>query len=511
MEESRIRRRDLLNRVMSAAEAAELIKDGMTVATSGFTPSGYPKAVPLALADRASKEKIKISLWTGASVGDELDGALARAGVVARRLPYQTNNSMRDAINKREVSYIDMHLSQVAQQARYGFLGHLDMAIVEAVAITPEGHLIPSTSVGNTPTFVSLADKVIVEINTSQPLELEGMHDIYVPADPPGRQPIPLTRVDDRIGTPYIPCDPDKIVAIVFTDIKDNVRPLAPVDDISRQMAENLIDFFKHEIKAGRLPANLLPLQSGVGSVANAVLAGLAQSDFTNLEFYSEVIQDSVFDLIDLGKMRFVSGTSITPSEEGLKRFYDNLKTYRQKIILRPQEISNNPEIARRLGVIAMNTAIEVDIYGNVNSTHIMGTRMMNGIGGSGDFSRSAYLSIFSTPSTAKKGAISCIVPMVSHVDHTEHEVHVVITEWGVADLRNKCPVERAREIINKCAHPKYRPWLEEYLEKAIRKGGHTPHNLAEALSWHVRFEETGDMALPSGAGAAPSKEEGGR
>lgn len=506
MEEPRIRCPELLKKVISAAEAAELIKDGMTVGTSGFTPAGYPKAVPLALAERAKKEKIKINLWTGASVGDELDGALARAGVIAKRLPYQTNESIRDAINRREVQYTDIHLSQVAQQARYGFLGHLDIAIIEAIAITPEGYLIPSTSVGNTPTFVQLAEKVIVEINTSQPLELEGMHDIYIPADPPKRKPIPLTRVDERIGTPYIPCDPDKIIAIVFTDIPDNVRPLAPVDAISKQMAENLIEFFKQEIKAGRLPENLLPLQSGVGSVANAVLAGLAQSDFTNLEFYSEVIQDSVFDLLDAGKMRFVSGTSITPSEAGLKRFYENIKTYRQKIILRPQEISNNPEVIRRLGVIAMNTAIEVDIYGNVNSTHIMGTRMMNGIGGSGDFSRSAYLSIFATPSTAKNGAISCIVPMVSHIDHTEHEVHVIVTEWGVADLRNKCPVERAQEIINKCAHPDYRPLLKEYLNKALQKGGHTPHCLEEALSWHIRFGTSGHMMPGDRLSYVPAK-----
>jgi len=494
MTENRIRRSQLLAKVMPAAAAARLVQNGMNVGTSGFTPAGYPKAVPLALAERAREEQLKITLWTGASVGDELDGALARAGVVAKRLPYQTNNAMRDAINKREVQYIDLHLSQMSQQARYGFFGHLDLAIVEAVAITPEGYLIPSTSVGNTPTFVQMADKVIVEINTSQPLELEGMHDIYIPADPPNRRPIPLTRVDERIGTPYIPCDPDKIAAIVVTDIIDNVRPLAAVDAISKQMADHLIDFLHNEIKRERLPQNLRPLQSGVGSVANAVLGGMVHSDFNNLEFYTEVIQDSVLDLLDAGKLRFASGTSLTPSEAGLKRFYENIKNYRQKIILRPQELSNNPEIARRLGVIAMNTAIEVDIYGNVNSTHILGSRMMNGIGGSGDFCRNAYLSIFTTVSTARKGAISSVVPMVSHVDHTEHEVHVIITEWGVADLRNKSPLERARLIINNCAHPDYRPWLQDYLNKAMRNGGHTPHYLPEALSWHIRFQETGSM-----------------
>lgn len=499
MYEDRIRRKDLMDKIVSAEEAAKMIQDGMIIGTSGFTPSGYPKAIPLGLAKRVEEgEKLKISLYTGASVGDELDGALARAHVVSKRLPYQTNASMRKAINSGEVEYIDMHLSAVAQMLRYGFLGKMNVAIVEAVAITEDGNIIPSTSVGNSPTYVKAADKIMVEINLSQPLSLEGMHDIYIPDDPPNRKPIPIVNADDRIGKPYIECNPDKIAAIVITDIKDDVRPLAPIDDISRKISQNLIDFLSNEVKHGRLPKNLLPLQSGVGSVANAVLGGLVESPFENLSFYSEVIQDSVFDMIDAGKMKMISGTSITPSEEGLKRFYKNLDEYRKYIILRPQEISNNPEVARRLGSIAMNTAIEVDITGNVNSTNISGRRMMNGIGGSGDFTRSAYLSIYTTPSVTKNGNISCVVPYVSHVDHTEHDVMVIITEYGVADLRNLSPRERAKVIINNCAHPDYRPMLMDYYERALKQGGdiHTPILLDEALSWHIRLQETGSMQV---------------
>lgn len=502
MYQDRIRNTKLLEKVVSVEEAAALIKDGMNVGTSGFTPAGYPKAVPLALAKRVkeSGEKLKINLLTGASVGDELDGALARAGVVHKRLPYQTSNDMRNSLNNPAsgVEYQDLHLSHVAQQVRYGFYGDLDLAIVEACAITPEGHIIPTTSMGNAPTFVKSAKKVIIEINTSQPLALEGMHDIYIPLDPPHRQPIPITSCEQRIGTPYIECGPEKIAAIVVTDIPDGVRGLAPLDDESRAMAKNLIEFFKGEVKEGRLPENLLPLQSGVGSVANAVLAGLVDSDLENLTFYSEVIQDAALDCIDAGKFSFCSGTSLTPSVDGLKRFYDKIEHYKKYILLRPQEISNNPEVARRLGVISMNTAIEIDIFGHVNSTHIMGTRMMNGIGGSGDFTRNAYISIFLTASTAKNGDISSIVPMCSHIDHTEHDVQVVVTEIGVADLRNKSPRERALEIINKCSHPDYRPMLVDYYERAMKADGkdkfHTPHIIGEALSWHKRFVDTGSM-----------------
>jgi succinyl-CoA:acetate CoA-transferase len=493
----RVRNHALQAKIVTAQEAAALIRPNMNIGTSGFTLAGYPKAVPLALAERIRQEKFKINLWTGASVGKELDGALAEVDGIARRFPYQTNDIARKAINNGTICYADLHLSHMAQMSRYGFLGgKVDVAIIEACAITAEGHIIPTTSLGNSASFVQSADFVIVEINTTQPLELEGMHDVYVPLDPPHRQPLPLVKADDRIGTPYIPCGVDKIACIVPCDVPDTVRTLAAVDDASRAMTAHLIEFLQCEIKAGRMPKNLLPLQSGVGSVANAVIAGLVNSSFEDLQVYTEVIQDGMFDLIDAGKLTFASGTSLTPSPTGLQRFYANLATYRKKILFRPQEIANSPEIARRIGVIAMNTAIEFDIYGNVNSTHIMGSKMMNGIGGSGDFARNSYLTIFFSNSLAKDGRISSIVPMCSHIDHTEHDVDVFITERGVADVRGLSPKERADVIIRNCAHPDYQCMLSDYLARAKQATGfaHTPHILDEALSWHSRFLQTGTM-----------------
>ncbi len=224
-------------------------------------------------------------------------------------------------------------------------------------------------------------------------------------------------------------------------------------------------------------------------------MAGLLSSTFTGLNVWTEVIQDAMFDLIDAGKLTFVSGTSLSPSPNGLVRFYRNILSYRDKIVLRPQEISNNPEIIRRLGVIAMNTALEVDIYGNANSTHTMGCSMVNGIGGSGDFSRSAGLVVMMTPSTAREGEISCVVPHVTHIDHTEHEVHVIVTDQGLADLRGLDPREKVPVIIENCAHPDYRPLLWDYYNRAVKhSGGHIPIILDEAFSWHVRFQRTKSM-----------------
>ncbi len=492
----RVRNKDLQAKIVSAEEVAAFIKPGMSIGMSGFTASAYPKAIPLALAERMKKEPFKIDLWTGASTGPELDDTLAAVHGIKRRLPYQTDAILRGEINDGSVDYLDLHLSESAQLARVGYLGKLDIAIVEAVAITEEGNIIPSTSLGNAASYVQQADVVIVEVNTTQPLELEGMHDVYVPLDPPNRLPIPIVKADDRVGTPFIPCTPDKIKYIVPCDIKDHTRDLAPIDENSKKMSQFTLEFLNAEIKAGRMPKNLLPLQSGVGNVANAVMAGFVDSDLEDLTVYTEVIQDGMLDLIDANKLNFASGTAFSPSPAGMERFYKDVEKYKKYLLLRPQEISNSPEVVHRLGVIAMNTALEVDIYGNVNSTHVTGTKMMNGIGGSGDFARNAFLTIFYTPSVAKNGAISSVVPMCSHVDHTEHDVDVIITEQGIADLRGLAPRARALEIINNCVHPDYKPVLLDYYNRAVEatKHAHTPHIIKEALSFHEKFIETKSM-----------------
>ena len=203
----------------------------------------------------------------------------------------------------------------------------------------------------------------------------------------------------------------------------DRNTPFSSPDDASRAIADHLVDFLRREVRDGRMPPELLPLQSGVGNVANAVLAGLDDSEFTDLAAFTEVLQDGMLDLLDSGTLRAASATSFGLSSDGVGRFVAGIDGYKGRILLRSEEISNHPELVRRLGVIAMNGMIEADIYGNVNSTHVMGSAIMNGIGGSGDFARNGSLHFFVSPSTAKGGAISAIVPMVSHVDHTEHDV----------------------------------------------------------------------------------------
>ncbi|ETK04839.1 acetyl-CoA hydrolase [Tannerella sp. oral taxon BU063 isolate Cell 5] len=483
---------------ITAEEAATYVKHDDNVGFSGFTPAGCPKVIPEAIARRAEQEHkegrpFKIGMFTGASTGDHLDGALARAEAVKFRTPYQSNKDMRTLLNAHGAEYFDMHLSELAQSLRYGFLGRVDVAIVEAVDVTEDGEIVPAEGVGILPTICRLADKILIELNRFHPKELRGIHDIYEPEDPPMRREIPVYKPSDRIGQSFVKVDPKKIVGVVETNCEPDGSKFAPLDDVTLAIGRNVSDFLVGEMKAGRLPKSFLPLQSGVGNVANAVLGCMGENEaIPPFTVYTEVIQDAVIKLMDQGRVTFASGCSLSVSHEALREIYSRLDFFKDKLLLRPQEISNNPEVVRRLGVITINTALEADIFGNVNSTHVLGTKMMNGIGGSGDFTRSGYVSIFTTPSTAKDGKISSFVPMVSHMDHSEHSVKVIISEYGVADLRGKSPVQRAREIIERCAHPEYRPLLHAYLDRGVK--GHTPQSLDACFAFHRAFIETGDM-----------------
>ena len=500
--QSRLRCGALASRVMSAEDAAGFIAPGDHVGMSGFTGSGHPKAVPAALVRRVSEaarrgDRFAVSVWTGSSTAPDLDGALAAADGIDLRMPYQSDPVTRAKINSGLLDYVDVHLSHVAQMVSEGLFGQLNVALIEVAGIAADGALIPSSSVGNNTTWLDQADRVILEVNSWQPAALEGMHDIYRGTALPGhRTPIQILRPSDRIGVPCLHCPLEKIIAVVPTHSPDYSPPSRPADGDAQLIAGHVLDFLAHEVRRGRLPATLPPLQSGVGNITNAVLAGLDEGPFPALTAYTEVIQDGMLQLLRSGTMTVASATGFSLSQDGFADLHAGIGGYHDQIILRPQEISNHPEVIRRLGCLAMNGMIEADIYGNVNSTHIMGSSMQNGIGGSGDFARNAYVAMFLSPSTARNGAISCIVPMASHVDHTEHDVHVIITEQGIADLRGLPPRRRAQQIIDRCAHPSYRPALQDYLDRATATGPgrHTPHLLDEALSWHVRYLHEGTM-----------------
>ncbi len=490
---------------LTADEAAAMIQHGATIGFSGFTPAGAAKAIPSALAKKATQlhaagKPFQVRVLTGASTGKAFDEALAQADAIAWRAPYQSSNTLRKKINNQTAKFADLHLSHVPQMVEFGFFGKIDFAVVEAVDVTPDGRVYLSTSVGASPSYLRHAEKVFIEINRHHSTRLPEMHDIAILPKPPHRSPISIHHPLTKLGTPFAVVDPKKIVGIIETNEADGVAGFDTPDEVSEKIAGHVIKFLVDEMRAGRIPEEFLPLQSGVGNVANAVMAGLGQSkDVPPFYMYSEVFQDAVLDLMIHGRLLGASTTSLTLSDVQMQKLYADMDFFAPKIVLRPQELSNNPGVVRRLGVIAINTVLEMDIYGHANSTHVCGTQMMNGVGGSGDFVRNAYLSILVAPSVAKAGKISAVVPMCTHVDHNEHSVQVLVTEQGLADLRGLGPMERAAMIIEKCAHPLYKEYLFKYISEAPM--GHLRHDLSKCFELHQNFLASGSMLPGVAAG----------
>lgn len=488
-------------RIMSADTAAECIEHGNMVVFSGFTPAGAPKVLPGAIATRAidhheQQKEFQIRLLTGASISAQADDELAQADAIAWRAPYQTASLLREKINQGAVSFVDLHLSEVAQMVNYGFFGDIDVAVIEASALSADGKVYLTSGIGNSPVFLHKAKKIIIELNHYHSPRVAELADIVMLGAPPRRNTLPIFHTLDKVGQPYVQVDPSKIIGVVETELPDASNSLDRENPLCEQIADNVVNFLLNELRLGRIPPEFLPLQSGVGNINNAVMKRLGENPhIPPFMMYSEVLQESVVRLIESEKVLGVSASSLTISPTSLKKIYDNMDFFANRIVLRPQEISNHPEIIRRLGVIALNVGLEFDIYGHANSTHVAGTELVNGIGGSADFERNAYLSIFMAPSIVKGGKVSTIVPMCTHVDHSEHSVKVIVTEQGVADLRGLSPMQRAAAIINNCAHPMYRDYLHQYLAQA--KGGHLHHNLAQAFQLHQNLFEYGSMLVP--------------
>ncbi|MDD5083190.1 MAG: acetyl-CoA hydrolase/transferase C-terminal domain-containing protein [Dehalococcoidales bacterium] len=494
---SRIHMRALLSKVGTAEDVANLITDETTLAILSGDQSACPNTVLSALRQAISSRGSNVSLRlfaTGPSPGT-VEDILTLPNVRGKKYGQLGSRNLRAAINNGTVSLVETRVSLPSYQLKHLCGGKMDLAILECAAITRDGQLIPSTTLLDGASNIALADKVIVEINPNLPAEIEGMHDIYLLRPPPERVPVPILHATDRIGTTGIPVEPEKIALIVETTVP-NARPQAqPADKDSETVAGHLVAFLEHEARQKRLPTSLLPLQFGIGSIPTAFISKLAESPFSGLEIFSGSLGEGALELIDAGKIRGISTGALYFSQGSFDKLFGALAHYKRYIVIRPSEIANCPELISRLGVIAINGAIEVDIYGHVNSTHIFGSRSIGGVGGSCDFAWNACLSVFVLKSTSADGKISTIVPMVTHVDHPEHAVDILVTEQGLADVRGMGPVERAKAIIANCAHPAYRPMLMDYLERSIaRTKGHEPHLLSEAFSFHQRFSEEGTM-----------------
>ena len=484
--EQRILCESVREKVMSPEDAAALIQSGMTIAVSGFG-TVYPRLTATALEE--SRHATDLNVISAAIRGDRLISAWARAGIMKKFIAFQWSEDARNTINSGGFEFIDCHLGQLNGKVKNGQFGHIDYAILEIVKINEDGSFVPGIAGGICDTMTELADKVILEINVGLPLCLEGVHDLHIPD---GEL---FSNMAEKHGLPYCKCSPDKIAAVVFCNERDKDLIYPTVKPEHTQMAQYVVELLRKEIAAGSIPENF-NFQCGTGVVINCVLIELMKAGFKNLNMYTEVLGEQALMAMLDGTILDASTTAMDMTDSGFQCMFDNMDYVRKHLALRNLAFTNGPAQIMSYGLVAMNGALEVDIYGNVNSSHAFGTHIVNGIGGANDFCRNAKIAVFSTMSVSKKGAISRVVPMVSHVDNTEHDVDVIVTEWGYADLRGKSPKERVPLIINNCAHPDYRQQLWDYYNSALEKCGpcQTPHDLTQALSWHQRYLETGTM-----------------
>ncbi len=477
----------------TAEDSASLVTDGMHVAMGGYSGAGYPKAVVEALRERKmAGDAFGISLTTGANL-PWVDERLGSVGLLTKRAPMVAHKALGTLVNKGEVRYVEQQMNRMPRLLRNNSFGPIDLLVVEALGFDAEGNLIPTNAIGMLDILMQAAERIIIEINRAQSERLASLHDIHIVQAPPLTQPIPLLRAEQRIGVKGIPFDHRKIVAIVETDIPETSTELYNATGGSALIAQNLFNFL--EVEYSGLKGYLPPVQTGFGSIADSITTGFQDTGFKDLQFFCGGVGESAMALLESGKARSLStgGLGMNGRVAGILSSFPHIE---DSLVIRNGSVTNSSEIISRLSLIALNTGIEVDVYGNVNSSHITGTRVVNGIGGGANFAQNSALSVVLLPSLSKGGAISTIVPMVSHQDINEHDVDIVITEHGVADVRGLDDVERARRIIGVCASSEYKEALSSYLERAIHtSGGHHPQLPLEAFLWYQRLQETGTMS----------------
>lgn len=484
----RVRLREFESKVMDPMNVVKnFIVNGLSIGFGGMGGQSVPKAIPRAIAELVEKENLQISLniFAGGGGTPQFERSLSKIDV-RRRYYYLSGNYSRNRVNEAKTELFDYWVGEYSRSLREGSINSgkkLDLTVIEATAIDNSGNIVPSLSVDASTALIDASKKLIIEINESKPI-LSGLHDIYKLMR--GR-PIEIRSVKDKIGLPYISVPRSKIAAIVLTSEREEAGgSYSAVEEQDLRISENIVEFLEGEYQRHKISVRN-PIQLGAGPIASAVMEKLARN---HLRVWSEITPAKWTESLG-SKVDYISASAfyILPGEEKFLDFiYENLNYIRKHAILRPSEIANSMEIISRLEVVVLQQAIEIDIFGNANVSHING-KIYNGVGGSGEFTRAAKLTILVLPSTASKGRYSRIVPMLSNVDIPKQDIDVIITEVGIADLRGLSPRERATLIIDHCSNQKFKDMLNEYYFKALKSGGHLPFDFLAALKFRQILE----------------------
>ena len=448
-----------------------VLKHAKTIAFGGMGGQSVPKIIPDLIGENGYSFT-DLTLYTGGGTTKSFERKISKAGIT-RRFYYLSDKESRSAVNTGKIMMMDYNVSKYGKLLNSQPATKIDVAVFEATSIEKHG-VVLSLSVDSTPSLVDASKKVIIELNMKKP-NLNGLHDVYMAKN---GEIIPLTKTSQRIGSRYLKIAPKKIGAIIYSnEDEENASSYGSAPLEISEISNNVWSVLRNYIKF----RNSMPLQVGAGSVASSLVDN---SPYDKLKIWCEIAPTKWAEYLD-SKIAAISASALynIPGDENYTRkFLDYYSEFIGKIVLRPNNITNSPELIARLGVIVIQQAVEIDIFGAVNVSHIKGD-IYNGVGGSIDFCSNGKYIVIVLPSTANNGKKSRIVPMSNCIDVPRYMVDFVVTEIGIADLRWKDPRERAISIINNCAHPKFRDLLLQYYNSV--EPSHMPYDLNGITKWN--------------------------
>ncbi|GAB1348962.1 acetyl-CoA hydrolase/transferase C-terminal domain-containing protein [Ignavibacteriales bacterium] len=422
------------NKLVSAEKAVSVIKSGDNVAV--HSNCAFPRTLIDALVDR--KDELRdVQLIHALSVG-ELPYLKAGMRDHFNHRSFFMGGEARNAVGEGRADFMPLYLYEFPILVKKGYL-HINVALVHLSPPDEHGFCSYGVEVGIIKTAAENADIVIAQVNPNMPRAL-------------GDSFIHISKID------YI-VEVEEPILELPQGTKD---PNPIMDSAYEQIGKNIAEMIE----------NGSTLQLGIGVIPDNVLRYLG--DKRDLGVHSETFSDGLIDLVDRGiitnsKKGLHDGKIIAGFVLGTTKLYQFIDN-NPLIEFHPQEYVNDPFIiAKNKKMVAINSALEVDLTGQVCSDSI-GPRLYSGFGGQVDFIRGATRSeggkpIIALPSTTKDGKISRITASLkpgAGVVTNRGDVHYVVTEFGVAQLWGKSVRERVHELIN-IAHPKFREELEFY------------------------------------------------
>ncbi|NDJ86691.1 MAG: acetyl-CoA hydrolase/transferase family protein [Chloroflexi bacterium] len=431
-------------KITTAEKAVRAIKDHHRVFLTGNC--SVPQTLLDALGQRAPALGAVEVCQLLALAGDEYAAPQMAPHLRINSLFISAN--VRPAVNEGRADFTPVFLGEVPHLFSRGILP-IDVALIQVSPPDDHGYCSFGIEVGVTKTAADAAKIIIAEVNPKMPRTL-GDSFIHV----------------------------SKLDYVVEVDYELPEIQMGGNDEVADQIAQHI---------AALIPDGAC-LQTGIGAIPDSVLKYL--SNHKDLGLHTELFSDGVIDLVEQGVMTcarktFHPGKMIAGFMLGTRRLYDFVHD-NPIVELHPTEYVNDPfNIAQNDNQVAINSAIEIDVTGQVCADSI-GTRFYSGVGGQVDFVRGASrskggLPIIALASTAKGGTVSRIVPTLrpgAGVVTTRNDVHYVVTEYGVANLYGRSVRERAKALID-IAHPDFREELAEEAEKLY----HFPKHFVPATS----------------------------